>query len=675
MKGIVSLFAFLICLGAFAQHTPIYKGQLNGDLDGLSTNNVTNINSLTASTYVGLPTASPTVSGVVKVDGTTVTINGGVISANTGGTAGIAVQGGTGNGTTLTNLNLASNIVGLAQVNLIRGNTNWLFPSITNSYKFGWSNFDTLILPASSTNTIQGAASGLLSCPPNFTIQGPRSAYVFSDTNAFYYTNSDVFKGFSLVSTNLWATAPDAYSTFYNVGNASNVVFDDLSITTWGNGITSSNSAAIFWTVKNCDVFAGHRALYFPGCAAGSLTTNRDIRISVQENTNQASVTIVGMSLSGPGGPGAAVTNYIDNCTITVDANGSTNPVEYIGIYAKGSYTHIGNTFKQAINTNNLTLGGIVSPSASVALVLFESSLGMDLDGSTPSAEIDYNGSPLLGVPTWPRGDAGRLGVNELAISTGPGISVVSNGFADVPNALSSVEFDSVTNPFMLTFFTNHFWGLFPQQGMSFDFHTLVAGATNNVNFTNPGTGMSVTFYAANGLWVTNNANLNANVLMVQTVTDPLIVSNVGTLPWNGFMGSFQTYTNLANAGPAGSFLNITNEAPNLTNISPLVAGNWSASFTNISRLLAINRNPGNKNAGLTNFILFNGVPGFRQKLVSVSFTGMTNAPTTNQLALNQFAFWWSNAPASGSNGFYVGACSNSATGPIIYSYHVSIAP
>ena len=523
-------------------------------------------------------------------------------------------------------------------------------------------------------NYINGAASGILRLPSNFAIRGKGkySSYIIYDANAFYFTNNDVFKSFSVISTNLWMPIPDkSVAAFYSQGNASNCVWDDVGITTWANGIASSGSASFAeqWIVNNCDLFCGQRAEYWPGTGSGSWSSNRFSRIYVQENTNQASVTIVGLSLSGDAAQ--APTNYIDNCTITVDGGGATNHVEYIGIYAANAYTHIGNTPKRAINTNNVSVlsGGIVE------LVLFEGSLGMDFDETTPSSEVCYNGLALQGLPTWPRGDAGKLGINELVISKEPGITISSNLFVDVPNWTSGIIFDSAANPITMAFLTNHFFGLVPNQGMSFDFSGLAPGLTNNVNFTNVN-GISVTFWAPNRLWVTNLSG-GTRILMCSKANEDLVVSNVGNTPITGFFGSFQQVTNIGNPAYNGLPMVLTvlgtpstnNFFTSITNVYNQACGGWNGFWTNITTISAFKFGPGAKNSALTNFLCFNAVPLTRQKVFAVSYTGQTNPPTTDQLPQSgMFTLWMSNAP---STNIYIGVNWNG----IISNLHASLQP
>lgn len=71
---------------SLASYLPLAGGTMSGNV-AMGGNNISGIGIVTATTYSGLPTGSSSTAGVVKVDGTTITASGGVISATVAASA------------------------------------------------------------------------------------------------------------------------------------------------------------------------------------------------------------------------------------------------------------------------------------------------------------------------------------------------------------------------------------------------------------------------------------------------------------------------------------------------------------------------------------------------------------------------------------------------------------
>lgn len=554
---------------------------------------------------------------------------------------------------TITNLNFTNQFTGLApSVKLERGNTTFLFPTLTNSYNFGWLAGDAVTIPSIGTNYAYLAVDGgkPLVCPNNFVLQGGGSnSFILFDTNFCIFTNGDVLQNFTCISTNVYYSTNPFQVFALGATNAggfvSNVVIKNVNISCVGQDIYFPNQTYGIVTIDGCNLFSGERSVM--ACAGPNLIKNSFVECQMTTNLSDGlSNTIVGLD---------GVSNII-NDYVVVDANGSTFAREYIGIW-NGSH-FIRNTPISVINTSNLS----ISTLAAVYPLLLEGSSMIDVDGSIPPWQICRNNDNY--TVTNSSGDFSKVGTNELFLNPGPGISIQSNAFFDVPPFASRFTFTTASGN--LIQWTNHFMGL---PAFAFDFSSLPTGGTNSVNFTNPATGISVTFFATNNLWVTNFGG-GPKVLMTSNLADTLMISNIAGNA-TAYLGGDEKFTGTLAALTLNGAAQITGIGyqigggltTNLGSIPPQViqGGGWDGEWTNIS-IITLQRN--NNFAGWTNFWIANAPPNYRGRVFGVSYVGQTNAPTLTQLPQSgMFAVWSSNSPANGAAGsvtnVYVGMNSN----------------
>lgn len=142
MKHLASfaLTLLALCLPAFGQN-PIYRSRWTTNADGTQ---------IDGSVLTNLPVATTASNGVVRPDGSTVTIAGGIITAHAGGSAGIALINGAGT------------------------NTSLFTPTLTNS---------TLIGPTTNVGAITGGAfagdgSGLTGVPISTNVNNEYTSWV-----------------------------------------------------------------------------------------------------------------------------------------------------------------------------------------------------------------------------------------------------------------------------------------------------------------------------------------------------------------------------------------------------------------------------------------------------------------------------------------------------------------